>query len=233
MDRPHIHVNVAASADGKIDTVIRKGATISSAADKIRVDTLRAAVDAVLVGGHTLLSENPGLTVKSPILRLGRQARQLTGDPAKVGVVSKIGFHDLPGDGPFLSAGDGRRFIFTTRRTPSQVITRLKKAGVHLHVDPGQRVDLTRLFKILYAEGFRLVLVEGGGTLIAELFCLGLVDELSLYLAPLIFGGASAPTLADGSGFSIDHAPHLHLRSIEQLDQQGGVLLHYLVDSPL
>lgn len=38
------------TADGKIDTVARRGAAISSAADKRRVDALRASVDAILVG---------------------------------------------------------------------------------------------------------------------------------------------------------------------------------------
>ena len=70
--RPRILVNVAMSVDGKLDTVHRKGATISSAADKMRVDNLRADVDAVMVGGRTLLQENPGLTVKSQGMRSGR-----------------------------------------------------------------------------------------------------------------------------------------------------------------
>ena len=53
------------TADGKIDTYERRGAAISSPRDKERVDRLRAAADAVMVGGRTLLVENPKLTVKS------------------------------------------------------------------------------------------------------------------------------------------------------------------------
>ena len=63
-DRPHILVNVAMSADGKIDCVERGGASISSAADMERVDRLRAQVDGVIVGGHTLIEGDPRLTVK-------------------------------------------------------------------------------------------------------------------------------------------------------------------------
>ena len=72
MERPHILVNVAMTADGKIDSIARKGATISSNRDKTRVDGLRASVDAVLVGGRTLLDEDPKLTIKSAALRAER-----------------------------------------------------------------------------------------------------------------------------------------------------------------
>ena len=72
MNRPRILVNVAMTADGKIDSATRKGAAISSLVDKARVDELRASVDAVLVGGRTLLNEDPKLTVKSAGLRAER-----------------------------------------------------------------------------------------------------------------------------------------------------------------
>ena len=43
-------------------------------------------------------------------------------------------------------------------------------------------------------------MVEGGATLNFELMRLGLVDELTIYIAPMIFGGEMAPTIAAGSG---------------------------------
>ena len=115
MNRPRILVNVAMSADGKLDSVARKGMTISSTADKARVDRLRASMDAVLVGGRTLLDEDPKLTVKSLALRSERKAAGLEENPVKVGVVSVA---DLQPDGNFLTAGPSRRLIYTTRRTP-------------------------------------------------------------------------------------------------------------------
>ena len=74
MNRPFVFINVAMTADGKIDTVQRKGAAISSQRDKERVDRLRAEADAVMVGGKTLLDEDPKLTVKSDALRAERHA---------------------------------------------------------------------------------------------------------------------------------------------------------------
>ena len=55
-----------------------EGAAISSARDKERVDRLRAGADAVMVGGRTLLDEDPKLTVKSEALRAERVVRGLT-----------------------------------------------------------------------------------------------------------------------------------------------------------
>ena len=75
MERPFVFINVAMTADGKIDTVARKGAPISSERDKERVDQLRAESDAVMVGGRTLLDEDPKLTVKLETLRKDRVAR--------------------------------------------------------------------------------------------------------------------------------------------------------------
>ena len=71
--------------------------------------------------------------------------------------------------------------------------------------------------------------MEGGGTLIAELFRLNLVDELTVYIAPRVFGGASAPTLADGPGFLPELAPVLEVVLIDKFDQEGGILVHYHV----
>ena len=83
MERPYVFLNVAMTADGKIDTFERRGAAISSQRDKQRVDRLRAEADAVMVGGHTLLGENPKLTVKSADLRAEREARGLRPIPSK------------------------------------------------------------------------------------------------------------------------------------------------------
>ncbi len=224
---PHIHVNVAMSLDGKIDTVERRGAAISSPEDRSRVDRLRAAVDAVLVGGRTLLAEDPSLTVKSARLRAARVRDGRPANPAKVGIVSEIGAHDLPATGRFLSTGPARIFVFTARRTGRGVVERLEAAGVAVQVAAGQRVDLPEALRLLGAAGVRSALVEGGGTLISEFFRLGLVDEVTVYIGPRIFAGASAPTLADGPGFSTTDAPHLLLKSVRRLDPGGGILAHY------
>ena len=223
MDRPFTSINVAMTADGKIDTFERKGAAISSARDKERVDRLRASTDGVLVGGSTLLHEDPRLTVRSEALRAERVARGLAPNPAKVGVATNA---TLRADSEFLTAGPARVVIFTTARTSKDHLAALRASGAELFVDAEPRVDLTRMMGTLKEIGLNRLLVEGGGTINFELIRLGLVDEISAYVAPLIFGGAQAPTLADGLGLTRAAAIQLELIDVQKWED-GGILLRY------
>jgi len=227
MNRPFVHINVAMTADGKIDTVARRGDGISSAADLARVDRLRADSDAVMVGGRTLIEEDPRLTVKSAELRAARAARGLRENPAKAGIASVAGVRL---DGRFMTSGPARRLLYTTARTPPEQIALLTAAGAEVFILGAEQVDLTGAMASLFDLGMRQVLVEGGGTLIAEVLRLDLADELTVYVAPRIFGGASAPTLADGPGLAPDRVPQLHLLWHETLDPSGGLLLHYRIE---
>jgi 2,5-diamino-6-(ribosylamino)-4(3H)-pyrimidinone 5'-phosphate reductase len=223
MNRPFVFVNVAVTADGKIDTYQRKGAAISSPRDKERVDRLRAESDAVMVGGRTLLDEDPKLTVKSEALRAERLARGLTPNPVKVGIVTKAEFDP---HSKFLHEGPARIVIFTTQRTSNEQISLLKSHGAEVYVDDSDRVDLKNALARLNQLGIRRLMVEGGATLNFELLRLGLVDEVLAYVAPMIFGGANAPTMAAGSGLKGSAAIPLELIEVERWED-GGVILHY------
>ena len=225
MSRPFTFINVAATADGKIDTIERRGAAISSARDKQRVDLLRAGADAVMVGGRTLLHEDPSLTVKSAALRAGRAERGLPENPIKVGVVTRADLHPTS---RFLASGASRAVIFTTSQTSEDQLEALHSLGAKVFILGHSRVDLEAALDALYSLGVRWLMVEGGATLNFELLKRGLVDELTLYVAPMIFGGAAAPTLASGAGVFRSDAIPLALEEVEAWDD-GGVLLHYKI----
>ncbi|MCA1646479.1 MAG: dihydrofolate reductase family protein [Chloroflexi bacterium] len=232
MPRPYVIVNVAASADGKIDTFERRGAAISSQRDRERVDALRAAADAVMVGSRTVVDEDPRLTVKSAELRAGRLARGKPENPAKVAVVSRLGFKP---NGQFLTAGPARIIVFTPApegtlvdRGEDALQSQWAALGVEIFTLGAGRVDLGAAMQTLGQLGVRSVLVEGGGSLNFELLRFGLVDEVQVFVAPVIFGGGSAPTLADGSG--LVQAAALKLERVDvDVWQDGGVVLRYKV----
>lgn len=221
---PHVIVNVAMTADGKTDTLHCRGATISSTEDKQRVDHLRADVDAIMVGGRTLLQDDPRLTVKSGLLRQERLDRGLSANPIKVGVVTKAAIQP---DSRFLTDGPAQLILFTTSQTEPTQVELLRQQGVLVYVLGEQQVDLALAMQKLLEMGVQRLLVEGGGILIESLLRLQLIDEINIYIAPLIFGGASAPTFVNGQGFSLDEALRLQLIAINKLGD-GGVLLHYL-----
>ena len=213
------------TVDGKIDTVARKGAKISSDGDWVRVDRLRAEVDAVMVGSGTLIGEDPRLTVKSADLRQERSISGRSENPAKVGIISVA---DLPLEGKFLNEGGSQVYLFTTTRTSQRQVDALRSRGVDVVLSDGERVDLLQAMAYLKDNGIERLLLEGGGTLNAAMLSAGLVDEFRLYLAPLLFGGTDAPTLADGPGLTRDEALILELKHVERMDD-GGILLTYQV----
>ncbi|MBT7991852.1 MAG: 2,5-diamino-6-(ribosylamino)-4(3H)-pyrimidinone 5'-phosphate reductase, partial [Anaerolineae bacterium] len=211
-----IIINVAMTLDGKIDNVARQGAKISSDSDWERVDRLRAESDAILVGGRTLLDEDPRLTVKSATLRDERVARGFEPDPVKVGIVSKA---TLTAKSRFLTAGRGKVIIFTTEQTSATQLALLREAGAVVCVLGKKRVDLNAALAFLEEWGIENLMVEGGGGINAAFLTAGLVNEILVYIAPLIFGGANAPTLVDGKG--VLDGEKLNLLNLEKLDDGG------------
>jgi 2,5-diamino-6-(ribosylamino)-4(3H)-pyrimidinone 5'-phosphate reductase len=228
-ERPYVILNVAMSADGKTDTVARRGAAISSPLDRQRVDRLRASCDAIMVGGRTLTGDDPQLTVKSADLRAERLRRGLEENPVKIGVITRA---NLPDSSRFLTAGPARIIIFTTTQTDPVEIERLFELGVHVFVMGERRVDLKGALQCLKEQGIERLLVEGGGTLNEELLKQNLVDEISVYIAPWIFGGADAPTFASGAGLTRQTAIPLEQTRLEEL-ADGGIVVYYAVRTGL
>jgi 2,5-diamino-6-(ribosylamino)-4(3H)-pyrimidinone 5'-phosphate reductase len=180
----------------------------------------------VMVGGRTLLDEDPKLTVKSEALRAERLTRGLSPNPVKVGIVSEA---NIKPNSMFLNTGPARIVIFTTYRTSKDKLAFLRSHGVDVYIHDSEKVDLPHALGTLKELGIQRLMVEGGATLNFELLKLRLVDELTAYIAPMVFGGESAPTMAAGSGLERSAAIPLRLVSVEKGDE-GGVLLQYFVE---
>ena len=205
---------MAMTADGKIDTVERRGARISGSADTVRVDRLRADSDAIMVGSRTLLSEDPRLTVRDPQLIEQRTRADRPPQPMKVGVISHLaerGPEAIASDGAFLHEGDGQVLVCTSARTDADAIAALEAEGAQVIVAGVERVDLAAALAAVAGLGVDRLMVEGGSTLVAALLEANLVDELQLAVAPLLFGGSTAPTPVGGHGWAHDSARKLEL----------------------
>lgn len=224
--RPYVFVNMAMTADGKVDTVERQGARISGPADTVRVDRLRAESDAVMVGGRTLLAEDPRLTVRDPDLVAERVNAGRPAQPMKVGIVSALEVDTLDREGAFLREGGGRVVLCTSERSDPLAMDQLREAGAEIVVAGSERVDLAASLAALAEMGVERLMVEGGGTLAAGLLEAGLVDELQLAIAPLLFGGAGAPTPVGGDGWPRGEAIGLQLLE-SRTSADGDVVVRY------
>ena len=216
-------VNAAASVDGKLSTRERTQVAISGPDDFDRVDRLRAAADAVMVGVGTALADDPHLTVDEADRRVQRLRNGRPENPARVVADSRA---RTPPDARVLDDA-ATTYVLASEAAPRERLDGLRAADATVVVAGDDRVDLPAALSTLESEGVDRLLVEGGGELIFSLFEAGLVDELSVYVGSVVVGGRDAPTLADGEGFVDPEAfPTLSLESVERIDD--GVLLRYV-----
>lgn len=207
----HVAVNAAMSADGKLSSRRREQIAISGPADFDRVDRLREAADAILVGVGTVLADDPQLAGPEP-----------GGDAQPARVVADSGARTPP-DAAILD-DLARTFILVTERAPETDLESLRERGAETIVAGENRVDLARAFESLEARGISRLMVEGGGELLFSCFDADLVDELTVYVGSILIGGREAPTLVDGPGW-VDSFPELTLTDVQRIDD--GALLRY------
>lgn len=223
--RPHVIVNTAMSADGKLSTRERRQVKISGARDFARVDALKAGCDAVMVGIGTVLADDPSLTVKSDENRQGRLGRGAPLHPVRIVVDSRA---RTPPGAKILHKEPGERIIAVSKRADPAHIAGLEKLATVI-VAGEDEVDLSLLLDELWARGIRRLMVEGGGTLIAGLISAGLVDEIYTFIGNIVIGGKDAPTLVDGTGF-VKEPEFCRLTLLESRKIEDGILLHWKVE---
>ena len=182
--RPAVWLNCAASVDGRLAYAEGRRAPLSSPEDLRRVQQLRANADAILVGVGTVLKDDPSLRVHWDLLGTPEGK-----SPTRV-VVDSTGrtpehARVLDGTIPTIVATTDR----CSRTFPSHVRT----------IVAGHRtVDLAELLVQLHALGIRRLMVEGGAGILASVLREGLFDRFTVYYAPVVVGGPSAPPVASG-----------------------------------
>jgi diaminohydroxyphosphoribosylaminopyrimidine deaminase/5-amino-6-(5-phosphoribosylamino)uracil reductase len=173
-DLPFVAVKVATSLDGFLADSDGRSRWISSEESRDWVHWLRAGFDALAVGRHTAVTDDPALTVRGGVAPRIPPTR-----------VVFAGRGDLPVD---------LTLIATAHEVPSMIFvragetepTRVALAGTGVTVHPAD--DLGKALRTLRGVGIESVLVEGGGTVVTALLEADLVDRLYWVQAPIWLG---------------------------------------------
>jgi diaminohydroxyphosphoribosylaminopyrimidine deaminase/5-amino-6-(5-phosphoribosylamino)uracil reductase len=189
--RPLVTYKAAMSLDGRVASPTGDSRWISSVESRELVHRWRAECDAVAVGIGTALADDPLLTA-----RLEEASRQ----PARVVFDSQA---RLPLDSALVKSMDeAPLFVICAPEAASARRDALEKAGAEVIVSPG-RTPQARLEAALDELGRRKMqdlLVEGGPTFAGVLFDAGEMDEIRLFIAPVLVGSAEARAVLEGQG---------------------------------
>lgn len=193
--RPFVRLKMAVSLDGR--TAMRSGESqwITGPRARTEVQRLRARSSAVISGVESLIFDNSRLTVRAAQLDLADAEDIACRQPLRVIVDSRL---RLP-----LAAACLRepgRTLVATCSADNERRARLEAAGAEVVVlasSADGRVDLDALLDYLAShEQANEVLVETGATLAGAMLDAGLVDELQLFMAPILLGGEARPLFA-------------------------------------
>jgi riboflavin-specific deaminase-like protein len=217
--RPFVFVNMAMTADGKTATVNRAISSFTSDHDQRHLLKLRARADAVMCGARTAdlnaINLGPG-PARYRRLRLRRglaeyNLRVIVSGSGTVNPRAKVFRHRFS---PII--------IFTTAYVSARRLRQLRTAADEVQVCGERNIDFRAALLWLRKKWkVNRLLCEGGGELNAALFRAGLVDELHLTIAPKVFGGRLAPTIADGIGVDkLADAARLALKSMKRVGDE-------------
>ena len=174
--RPWVRCKLAMSVDGR--TALASGASqwLTDTPARLDVQQLRASSSAVLTGIGTLLADDPALNVRLP--ETERQPLRVILDP-ELATPPQAHTLSLPGQVLILTTvTDAQRHIALERRGAE--VQRLPSA-------PGG-LDLAAVMAELARREINEVHTECGPTLAGALLQAGLLDELVIYMAPILLG---------------------------------------------
>ena len=176
--RPWVRLKAAASLDGK--TALNNGVSkwITGPAARSDVQHWRARSCAILTGVGTVLADDPQMNVRE-IETVRQPLRVIVDSSLKTPLSAKI-----------LAGG---KALIACAVEDAVKVQALRTVGAEVLVLPssGGDVDLARLLQVLAEREVNELMVEAGATLNGALLNAGLVDELILYLAPVLMGDAA------------------------------------------
>ena len=206
--RPYVRAKSAISLDGK--TALAGGASrwITGAASRRDVQELRAASSAVMTGINTVLADDPRLDVRD-VDTGGRQ-------PLRIVLDRDLRFPA----GAQMLARAGTTILFT-RNGDEQLHERLERAGASVRFINGSESDFLHNVLRELAKTYEVndLLLEAGAKLTGSMLHHGLVDELVVYQAPVILGGAAVDMMELPVITAMDERHELELVDYRRFDE--------------
>jgi 3,4-dihydroxy 2-butanone 4-phosphate synthase/GTP cyclohydrolase II len=209
--RPLVGLCFAQSLDGCLAAQPGQPTQLSGPPSSRLTHQLRADHDAILVGLGTVIADNPQLTVR---LVAGKNPQPVILDSClRTPLQSKL-----------VGRTSQPVWIATTPAADPGQKAVLENAGAQLMILPAdgeRRVALAALLEKLAEKGVRSLMVEGGAQVIASFLAQGLVDWVSITIAPVFLGGL--PAVRPGS-LDVTRLREVHA---EQLGEDVVVFGHF------
>lgn len=200
--RPWVRVKLASSLDGRTAMANGESKWISGEASRLDVQYWRARAGAILTGANTVLLDDPSLTVRLPDDAPFVAPLRVVLDP---GLATIARGRVREGDAPTL-------YVHASDIKPPRDI---QVDRVAVPVTAGV-FDLHQVLALLAERQVNELHVEAGATLAGALLQANLVDELLLYVAPVLLGAEARPLFA---GLGIDTL--LQRRRLELLEARS------------
>lgn len=202
--RPYVHAKWAMTLDGKIATRTGNSKWISGEASRQRVHLLRGRMDAIVIGIGSVLADDPLLTARPP----GPRA------PTRV-ILDSQG--RLPLDSQLVRTAADAQVLVATLAPPTIALPGCE--SLVLKSEAG-RPSVQALLEELGRRRMTNVLVEGGSAVLGSFLDAGAIDEVHVFIAPRLAGGAEARTPIAGQGIGqIADALKLKEWNIESIEQ--------------
>jgi len=220
--RPWIIAKWAMTLDGKIATHTGESRWISNPRSREIVHALRGRVDAVMIGRGTAERDDPLLTARPTGSRTA--ARVILDTQGSLGSESQL----------VRTAGQSLVLVAVGKESSSANRQRLRDANCEVFVCDGEThaAQLDALLVELGRRRWTNAMVEGGGRLLGSLLDARAIDEVHVFIAPKLVGGALAATAVAGCGIA-DMSAALRLESpqVRQLDDDTYITARCCPDS--
>lgn len=202
--RPWTLFKSAMTLDGKVATRAGDSQWISGVDSRERAHGWRLALDAVIVGIGTVLADDPQLTARPGGLPVAarRQPRRIVFDS-----LARLPLHSR-----LLADAAEAPLIVVVSRAAARVDTdALEASGAQVIVATGEneQARVRNALDQIGALGITSALLEGGPHLAGAFLDAGEIDEIRLFLAPILLGGRTARDPLEGQGVErISEAMH-------------------------